>query len=318
MSKESNNQGRAYEYVFLLTLADAIKKIRDVQIEQNSAYFAAEQAFLLIDDTLKPVLQTSAQATIEKLFAMEPMIIEPANDTLTLKVQTDKKGKEGDVRDIVIARSAVRWEIGLSLKHNHFAAKHSRLAKTLDFGKKWFQIPCSENYWKSVKPIFDYLRAQKLAGKKWNELPNKDQDVYIPLLQAFKDEVLQSYQKDETVPQKMVEYLLGTFDFYKVISVDKKQLTQIQSYNLHGQLNKESKVVKSKIQVPITYLPTRIVNIGMKPNSSTTVELYMDGGWQFGFRIHNASEYVETSLKFDIQIVGMPITILSINCFWDR
>ena len=42
----------------------------------------------------------------------------------------------------------------------------------------------------------------------------------------------------------------------------------------------------------------------------------MDGGWQFNFRIHNASTKVETSLKFDIQIVGMPATIISINCSW--
>lgn len=53
-----------------------------------------------------------------------------------------------------------------------------------------------------------------------------------------------------------------------------------------------------------------------KPNSTNTVELYMDGGWQFNFRIHNASTKVETSLKFDVQIVGIPATIISINCSW--
>lgn len=45
--------------------------------------------------------------------------------------------------------------------------------------------------------------------------------------------------------------------------------------------------------------------------------LYLDRGWQFGFRIiHNASTKVETSLKFDIQIIGMPTTIISIDCKW--
>lgn len=38
--------------------------------------------------------------------------------------------------------------------------------------------------------------------------------------------------------------------------------------------------------------------------------------WQFSFRIHNASTKVETSLKFDIQIIGMPTTIVSIDCRW--
>ena len=63
--------------------------------------------------------------------------------------------------------------IGLSLKHNHFAVKHSRLAKSLDFGQKWFGMPCSEIYWSSVKPIFDYLAQQK--NKNWRDLPSKIQ-----------------------------------------------------------------------------------------------------------------------------------------------
>ena len=251
------------------------------------------------------------------IFEMEPMIIENGDDILTLHIQTDNEGKEGDVRDIVIARHDVKWEIGLSLKHNHFAVKHSRLAKGLDFGKKWFGIECSESYWNDIKPIFDYLSQQKTESKKWNELPSKDRTVYVPLLQAFMDELKRSNALDSAVPQKMVEYLLGEFDFYKVISIDSKRITRIQSYNMHGQLNHSSKTIKPQIHIPLVCLPTRIVNLEFKPNSTNTVELYMDGGWQFSFRIHNASTKVETSLKFDIQIVGMPTTIITINCSWN-
>lgn len=114
----------------------------------------------------------------------------------------------------------------------------------------------------------------------------------------------------------MVEYLLGEFDFYKVISIDGQKTTQIQAFNLHGTLNRPSKTKKPNIEIPIVSLPTRIVNLSFKPNSLNTVELYLDNGWQFSFRIHNASTYVETSLKFDIQIIGMPATIISINCKW--
>lgn len=248
---------------------------------------------------------------------MEPMIIENSDDILSLKIQTDNEGKEGDVRDIVIARKDVKWEIGLSLKHNHFAVQHSRLAKGLDFGNKWFGIPCSENYWNDIKPIFDYLTNQKADNKKWNELPSKDKIVYVPLLQAFMDELNRSNALDSSVPKKMVEYLLGEFDFYKVISIDSKRITRIQSYNMHGQLNRASKTIKPQIHIPVACLPTRIVNLEFKPNSTNTVELYMDGGWQFSFRIHNAATKVETSLKFDIQIVGMPTTIITINCSWN-
>ena len=88
-------------------------------------------------------------------------------------------------------------------------------------------------------------------------------------------------------------------------------------YHMHGQLNRASKTIKPQIHIPVACLPTRIVNLEFKPNSTNTVELYMDGGWQFSFRIHNAATKVETSLKFDIQIVGMPTTIITINCSWN-
>lgn len=45
MSEESNNQGRAYEYICLLTLHKEINEFRNAEIEQNSAYNAAHHAW---------------------------------------------------------------------------------------------------------------------------------------------------------------------------------------------------------------------------------------------------------------------------------
>lgn len=317
MPEQSNNQGRAYEYICLTTLYNEISKLRSAEIEHNSAYDAAFHAWSFIGETIQNILTESAKSAVATIFDMEPMIVEKSDDLLKLKIQTDIEGGDGDVRDIVITRKDVQWEIGLSIKHNHFAVKHSRLAKSLDFGQKWFNIPCSNVYWSEIKPVFDYLKIQKDDDKNWSDLPNKDNDVYVPLLRAFINEILRSNKTDAEVPKRMVEYLLGKFDFYKVISIDRQRITQIQTYNLHGKLNQASKVSKPKIAVPIACLPTRIVSLEFKPNSTNTVELYMDGGWQFSFRIHNASTKVETSLKFDIQIVGMPTTIISIDCKWN-
>lgn len=316
MSVQSNNQGRAYEYICLLTLNEEINKIRKSEIIENSAFIAAQNAWNFVDDNFKSLLSESAKAAVQTIFDMEPMIIEDGNDVLTLQIQTDNEGKEGDVRDILISRKDVCWEIGLSIKHNHFAVKHSRLGRNLDFGKKWFEVPCSETYWNNIKPVFDYLAEQISQNKNWSDLPSKNNNVYIPILNAFMDEIKESTKQNPMVPQRMVEYLLGEFDFYKVISIDSKRITQIQSYNLHGTLNKSTKTISPKIRIPVVMLPTRIVSFDFKPNSSNTVELYMDGGWQFNFRMHNASTKVEQSLKFDIQIIGMPTTIISINCSW--
>ena len=315
MSNQSNAIGRAYEYACITSLYNAIKHIRDVEIVEDSAFQHTKMEWDNMNNSMQTKLRYGANAIVQTLFELEPMIIEEANDTLSLQIQQDGMGEEGDVRDLLIVRSSQNWEIGLSLKHNHFAVKHSRLSANIDFGEKWYGNKCSQEYWNKIKPIFDRLRKDKIEGKKWNEMLDKSQTVYIPLLNAFRDEVLKA-SVSPNVPQKLVEYLLGKFDFYKAVSIDKDESTLLYSYNLHGTLNKPSKTEKSKISLPIVLLPTRIVSLEMKPNSDNTLEMYMDNGWQFSFRIHNASTKVEPSLKFDIQIVGMPTTITLFSCKW--
>ncbi|MBR3081023.1 MAG: HaeIII family restriction endonuclease [Prevotella sp.] len=316
MSSRSNDQGRAYEYITLVTLHTEISKIRKAVIVKNSSLDAAKDAWDSMGRGMQNLLAVSAASFVPEIFDLEPLILEDDGDCVELLIQKDSKGEDGDVRDILIVRSGIEWEIGLSMKHNHFAVKHSRLSHIIDFGKKWYGVPCSKHYWESVLPIFENLQIQKANGKAWSELANKEENVYIPLLNAFVEELHNAYANHKDLPQKMVEYLLGEYDFYKIISIDNKRLTQINSFNLHGTLNKNGKRRKASSVIPQVLLPTRIVNLDFKPGSTNTVELYMDGGWQFSFRIHNASTLVESSLKFDIQIIGMPTTIVTINCRW--
>ena len=278
MSNKSNDQGRAYEFACLNALNDEIKKLRPVKIETTDGYDAAKRAWNAIDNSLQVVMEESALAAVETLFELEPLIVEDGDDELVLKIQQDSRGEEGDVRDILIVRRNIEWEIGLSLKHNHFAVKHSRLSRSLDFGDKWFGVPCSKKYWEDIKPIFDYLVEEKFKGTNWSELPAKEVDVYIPLLTAFMNEVRRSNENDDSIPSRMVEYLLGEFDFYKVVGIDNKRITQIQTFNLHGTLNQSSKKEMPKMRIPIASLPSRIVSLEFKPDSTNTIELYMDGG----------------------------------------
>ncbi len=316
MSDKSNNQGRAFEYICLISLEREIKKYRNVEIVLNSSFDAALTAWKSIDKALQTNLITSAESIVKTIFELEPMIVEKDDDKVELLIQPDVMGEVGDVRDIVAIRKERKWEIGFSVKHNHFAVKHSRLAKTLDFGERWYDKKCSEQYWNDVKPIFDYLSKEKDKGTTWRDLPDKDIDVYVPLLNAFVEEIKRTYKEYPELPKRMVEYLLGAFDFYKIISIDSDKLTQIQTFNMRGTLNKNSKKEEAKVKIPVVNLPTRLVDIQLKPGSTNKVELYLDNGWQFSFRIHNASTIVEPSLKFDIQIEGMPTSIIAINCYW--
>lgn len=139
----------------------------------------------------------------------------------------------------------------------------------------------------------------------------------MPLLNAFIKEISTQVSKNKNVPRLLVEYLLSKYDFYKVISVDNKRLTTIQSFNMYGTLNQPSRVKSPSIKVPIIKLPQKLLYIGFKSRSKTTIIMSFDNGWQFSFRIHNAKNIIEPSLKFDIQIVGMPADInIKYICKW--
>lgn len=316
MSRNSNDKGRAYEYAWIKSLDCALSEVRKSKIVNNSSLGANKRAWEKMDSDTQDIFMTSAKAAIDTILELEPLLTEPNNDELTLQFLKDGEGIKGDVRDVVVKRDNIKWEIGLSIKHNHEAVKHSRLSHKLDFGNEWFSVPCSEQYWADIKPIFDILKQHKTNNLKWSELEDKSNDIYIPLLNSFKDEIERACKKDSNIPQKMVEYLIGVKDYYKIVSRDNKRLTIIHTFNTHDTLNKASSKKVSAITVPIVVLPTRIVTMEFKPNSETTIEMYLDNGWQLSFRIHNASTKVEPSLKFDIQFIGMPISILSIECRW--
>lgn len=317
MSSKSNDQGRAYEYICLHTLNNAIGRIRNSEIEKNSCYEAAEHAWNTLSGAEKALYTLSAKSTIDTIFALEPNIIEKENDVLKLYIQSDEHGEVADVRDIIIQRKDIVWEIGLSIKHNHMAVKHSRLGKVLDFGEKWYGIKCSDDYWNEVKPIFDFFDVEKSKGTYFRDLNSKEDDVYVPLLNAFMREVKKQVENDSSIPRKLVEYLLSKYDFYKVISIDSQRITTIQSFNMYGTLNLPSKTQAPTLEVPVIDLPTSLLYIGFKPKSKTTVIMSFDNGWQFSFRIHNAKDIVESSLKFDIQIAGIPADVdVKFNCKW--
>ena len=315
MSAKSNNYGRAYEFACLQVLAEILRPFREVSVEVNSSYEAAAEAWKKVPKKLQANLLASSRAAVEVLLDCEALLTE-GTDALSLNLQTDTHGEEGDVRDIIVARRASGWEIGLSLKHNHKAVKHSRLATTLDFGEKWYGIACSQSYWAAIEPIFKRLNAAKEKGTLWREMKDKGAAVYKLLLAAFMAEVKQQALGNPVVARRLAEYLLGTFDFYKVVSQDREEATYVTPYNLRGNLNKVPRNSKPKIQIEKTDLPKQILACDFIGEHNNKIFMAMDNGWQFTFRLHNASSRVEPSLKFDIQLTGWPITLVTIKRLW--
>ena len=316
MSSKSNDQGRAYEFAWINTLLEALDSLRKTEIVYNSSYDANKKAWNTISKEKRVLYTNSANAAVNTILELEPLMEENSDDTLILEFQKDESGVSGDVRDIVIRRDNIEWEIGLSIKTNHDAVKHSRLSHVLDFGNEWYGVPCSDKYWDDIAPVFDFLKQEKNKKTKWNNLTDKEGDVYVPLLQAFLDEVSKVYREDPSIAVKMFEYLVGIKDYHKIVSREDKKMTLIHTFNLHGTLNKPSEVKVSAFEVLQSELPTEILSMRFKKNSRTTVEIYMDNGWAFSFRIHSASTLVQPSLKFDVQFISTPVSVMNIECKW--
>ncbi|GAA9158414.1 hypothetical protein HpHA184_09810 [Helicobacter pylori] len=310
MSDKSNNQGRAYEYAWCLALEQKLSVFKKVIVDKQNGFNACYRAYESLEKSLQERYLESAKQGVLLLLDCEPLlseVIKSSQNGITLSLQKDKLGEIGDVRDILIYFD--RFCIGLSIKHNHDALKHSRLSKNLDFGEKWLGVGVSQNYKDTIKPLFEKLENAKKEGMLWRDFPNKEQEIYAPLLQAFKKEVLRiDENKKNKVPQKMVEYLLGKYDFYKAILLEREQKTKLEAYHFNNTLNRSVKNKPKRI-IPLSKLPTRMIYFDFKPKSFNTLELVLNEGWSFSLRIHNASSRVEPSLKFDIKLLSKPESV---------
>lgn len=310
----NTEQGKAFEYACLKALEGSLTG--NVRVIESEAYTTAKTAYdKAVRLQMADNLDRAAYAAVRVINRLEPQL-QHGNQYLTLKIQTDAAGMSGDVRDVVCIRNAAGWEIGISCKHNHHAVKHSRLSATIDFGQEWLGIPCSRSYFDEVVPIFNGLRDMRDVARhngsavpQWNDLPDKAGTYYKPVLDAFIDELRRLDANNAGVPEKLIRYMLGRYDFYKVITDDTHETTRVEAVNIAGTLNQSANGHHSIVNVPRLRMPTRFYHIGMVPGSDNKLEVVCDEGWTLTMRIHNASSKVEPSLKFDVQLVSLPASI---------
>lgn len=306
--------GKAFEYALLFEFYERLKGLTEVAITKNEPYQTAKVFFDSFKEEEQGTFRLTASAAVNFLIDIEPRLSHglKAQDILVLEIVSDQVGQSGDVRDVLMIRSLQKWTIGISAKNNHRAVKHSRLSMKIDFGKKWLNIPCSPSYFKEIAPVFTKLEVLRKQDKstKWTSIENMHQVVYIPILDAFRKELLRLDKAyPSVIAQNLVQYLIGNQDFYKVIKGKKK--VEIQAYNFNGTLNLPFKKIKPKAKLQKLKLPSRLIEIVYQTNSTTTLLVSLNEGWQISFRIHNASSRVEPSLKFDINLVSAPYTLFT-------
>ena len=288
MPPTQNEMGRAFEFGVALALSERLP----ARLLDNGPLALAKSCF--------DVCPAEEQENIT-LAAREAAMFLVAHDErlerigCSIALQSDQMGQQGDVRDVVINNSRLNEDIGISAKNRHWAVKHSRLSEHIDFGHEWFAVHCSQTYLHTVTPIFRELHTRQTRGENWADIVDKKQRYYMPILQAFATEIERLLTNNSpAAPHALLHYLLGRFDFYKVIKENGE--VSILSFKTEDTAQWGSRL----------RLPAEFRALSYKPTSESTIELTFDQGWQISFRIHNASKQVEPSLKFDINIVGLP------------
>ncbi len=288
MAKQTTN-GKAFEYALLNEFSERLKQVTQVTVIKNDIFNNALNCFETFSQKEKDAYSLNASFAVNFLLDIEPRLSNHINqdDILELEIVADKVGQSGDVRDVLAIRSSQQWEIGISAKNNHRAVKHSRLSNDINFGEKWIGISASTNYFATIQPIFDNLselRTSSKATMKWQSLGDYHSSVYVPILNAFKDELIKLDRENPgVVASRLVEYLIGNQDFYKVIKGRNK--VEIQAYNLHGTLNLPFGSIKPKAKVSKLKLPTRLIEVVFQENSKTTLLVTLNEGWQISFRM---------------------------------
>ena len=274
--------GKAFEYSLLKEFHERLQILTNVKVVENEPFKTAQKCFTSFKDFEQSHYTLVASFAVNFLLDIEPRLSHgiDKNDALQLEIVSDKAGQNGDVRDVLAIRSLQKWEIGISAKNNHRAVKHSRLSNDIDFGTKWLNVPCSTFYFREIMPVFDNLAKLKTASKstqKWDTLGDYHTSVYIPILDAFRRELLRlDSENSGIIAERLIEYLVGRQDFYKVIKGKNK--VEIQAYNLHGTLNLPFENIKPKAKIQKLKLPNRLIEVVYQENSKTTLLVTLNQG----------------------------------------
>ena len=314
MTKGNMVKGKGFEYAVLEALKALLGRNgakAEVEVDVSEAYLTAKRCFDELNRDAQLDYMAAALAGVKVIQPLEPhLTVGEEGDPVVLRIQGDARGQQGDVRDVVCIRPSEGWELGISCKHNHEALKHPRITKDADFGANWIGVPVSRKFSEEIYRVLDVV--EDWLGTKWSEHPDKLDAVYRPALEAYVSEIARLCHIDESAPPKLVKYFFGSDDFYKLIAKDIRGKgiagrTKVMAFNMYGTLGRPAKGRRPFHPVRQIKMPTRLIEIRVKPRSKTTLLMTFDEGWSISMRLHSAdSKVMRTGLKWDVQLLGMP------------
>ena len=348
--------GKAFEYATLVEMYRELRQngwdSEQVDIIKDKNYHNIEKAYQMVrgfdedaddEDAIEFIHMETSSNNYNRAARVAAMYLKMAEPILTpnkkvfgvLKVMPDTAGAKGDVRDIDFAiyedkeHDKFIRDIGISCKNNHEAVKHPRITEDPDFAKVWTnnQYHCSDEFIDGMNLILDKIDEYSKEYKKWSAVNDKMEAIYYPIITLFAKEIkrLGTYNESDSLEKKesaqkftqlFFEYMFGTQDFYKLIKEDKSRTTKVYPYNMHGTLMRPFNGNKNEQAVKTITMPEEIVEVRVKPNSKTTIEIYFDQ-WIVSMRLHNAdTKITKTSLKFDVQIKAQPRKVMGTVLHW--
>ncbi len=339
-------KGKAFEYACLMSMAGLLeKKGVDYILKKYKDYFRAKAAFECIGTEQQEKCMLAADTGNVLIFELEPRLeFAETDNPLELKLNpiVSIRDKNEDVRDIICIRKDINWDIGISCKHNYETLKHLRLTNppkphianknhpapkekisetVADFGSNWIGYPCSQGYFDKMAAIMEMISSKE--GQPWvSAFDDLHGDVYAPVLRLFKEELENICAAHSDAPERLLSFLFGNKDLYRVVPLEKTAQTKIMAFNMYGTLNALVQGHPSIEGIGQTPLPTKLMEVRFKENrtgeiSRTTLELIMDSGWTISMRLHNVNSLVKTTgLKFDVQLDGNPVRIYQKQRSW--
>lgn len=271
----------------------------DIAVIESPEYQNTKSSYEKVIPKLQERFPIAASLAVHHIIEKEYKNLE-SNKPTGIWVASDSRGQKGDVRDVVI--KCKDSEIGISCKTNHDDFKHSRLSSTSNFVRKWGldQEGCSQEYWDAVKPVFAELRSIRESSNAtalWSDQKDVPNRFYWKVLDAFEAEILRLTASSEPnasqVTKNLISYIVGSHDFYKVIS--RSEQVEIQGFNLNGSL-----------AVSKTRYPDHVIGIDRLNGGRYSKTVRFNRGFTFNFRIHSASSRVEPSLKFAVSAISLP------------
>lgn len=297
----NTRNGKAFEYACAIA-TQAVAP--DAVIVGNAPYRTAEGCFCALNPATQQRYREASETAVRMICGLEPMI-QYGEGQLRIELATDARGQAHDVRDVLLFRRN-NWQIGFSCKHNHAALKHPRITRDMDFGNDWIGVHCSNDYMAEMRAIIGAMDG--LQGLPWNTLTNKFERFYIPILNAYRDEIERLCTGNEDAPEALIRYFFGTDDFYKVIMHESERTTTVEGFQINGTLGQNCGRRRPINRINRLVMPTRLIEATRV--STTTNNLVFDNGWQVSMRLHNKDSVIKpTALAWDVQLIGLPPSV---------